>query len=184
MPLCAGTPGRRGLPSRSWRSWHRAGYRPLRLRCEAQTICRDGASSITMGGRTGSGRYSGSGSATYEETAKPDCISAWRRRMSESLKPVAITVIFTASFTFSSSTAPKMMLASSCAALWMMRGGLVDLGQFERAGAGDVDENAARAVDRARFEQRRRNGRLRGLNGAVVRRWPWPCPSRHSPCPP
>ena len=30
-----------------------------------------------------------------------------------SLKPVAITVIFTSSFIFSSSTAPKMMLASS-----------------------------------------------------------------------
>src|SRR5271166_4875380 len=37
-----------------------------------------------------------------------------------SLKPVAITVIFTSSFIFSSSTAPKMMLASSWAALWMM----------------------------------------------------------------
>ena len=31
-----------------------------------------------------------------------------------------MTVIFTSSFIFSSSTAPKMMLASSCAALWMM----------------------------------------------------------------
>src|SRR5882757_5002434 len=38
----------------------------------------------------------------------------------EVLKPVAITVIFTSSFIFSSSTAPKMMLASSWAALWMM----------------------------------------------------------------
>ena len=31
-----------------------------------------------------------------------------------------MTVIFTSSFIFSSSTAPKMMLASSCAALWMI----------------------------------------------------------------
>ena len=37
-----------------------------------------------------------------------------------SRKPVAMTVILTASFIFSSSTAPKMMLASSCAAAWMM----------------------------------------------------------------
>ena len=36
------------------------------------------------------------------------------------LNPVAITVIFTSSFIFSSCTAPKMMFASSCAALWMM----------------------------------------------------------------
>ena len=43
--------------------------------------------------------------------------SLWRgRRISDSLKPVAITVILTASFIFSSNTAPKMMLASSCAA--------------------------------------------------------------------
>ncbi len=74
------------------------------------------AQGIHVGGRTGSGRYSGSGSSTNEETTYPLCISACRRRMSESLKPVAITVILTASLAFSSSTAPKMMLASSCAA--------------------------------------------------------------------
>ena len=36
-----------------------------------------------------------------------------------SRKPVAITVILTSSPIFSSSTAPKMMLASSCAELWI-----------------------------------------------------------------
>src|SRR5476651_1891537 len=44
----------------------------------------------------------------------------WVRCWKSLLKPVAITVILMASSIFSSSTAPKMMLASSCAALWMM----------------------------------------------------------------
>ena len=35
-------------------------------------------------------------------------------------KPVAITVILTRPFSVGSTTAPKMMLASSCAASWMM----------------------------------------------------------------
>ena len=35
---------------------------------------------------------------------------------------------------------------------------LVDLGQPQRAGAGNVDEDAARAVDGSGFEQRRGNG--------------------------
>ena len=43
--------------------------------------------------------------------------SVLRRGRSSSLNPVAMTVIFTASFIFSSSTAPKIMFASSCAAL-------------------------------------------------------------------
>ena len=42
--------------------------------------------------------------------------SVRRRGRSSSLNPVAMTVIFTASFIFSSSTAPKIMLASSSAA--------------------------------------------------------------------
>src|SRR5262252_349465 len=37
-----------------------------------------------------------------------------------SLKPAAMTVILTESFICSSCTAPKMMLAFSCAAFWMM----------------------------------------------------------------
>src|ERR1700733_15132729 len=37
-----------------------------------------------------------------------------------SRKPAAITVIFTDSFIASSCTAPKMMLAFSCAAFWMI----------------------------------------------------------------
>ncbi len=60
-----------------------------------------------------------------------------------------------------------MMLASSCAADWISVRSLVDLGELQRAGAGDVDEDAARAVDGARFQQRRGHGRLRRFHGAV-----------------
>ena len=83
--------------------------------------------SITIDGGGGSGSNSGSGwdsskksswrEPLSRETTKLDRSSCRRWRRSESLKPVAMTVIFTESFIFSSSTAPKMMLASSCAAL-------------------------------------------------------------------
>ena len=75
---------------------------------------------ITIGGGgSGSSSASGWGSSKksswrelYRETTKLDRSSS-RRRRTESLNPVAMTVIFTESFIFSSSTAPKIMLASS-----------------------------------------------------------------------
>ncbi len=51
------------------------------------------------------------GSASIRSRRGPE--SPWR-------KPVAITVIFTSSAIASSCTAPKMMLASSCAAFWII----------------------------------------------------------------
>ena len=50
------------------------------------------------------------------------------------------------------------------------RRSLVDLRQFERTGAGDVDQNAARAVDGAGLKERRRHSRLRRFNGAILAR--------------
>jgi len=78
------------------------------------------------------------------------------------LEPVAMTVIFTSSFIFSSSTAPKMMLASSWAALWMMVEASFTSASRSELEPGNVDEDAARTVDGARFEQRRRDSRLGG----------------------
>ena len=46
-------------------------------------------------------------------------------------------------------------------------GGLVDLGETQRAGAGDVDENAAGAIDGAGLEQGGGNCSLRRLGGAA-----------------
>src|SRR3974377_602508 len=46
-------------------------------------------------------------------------------------------------------------------------GGLVDLGEAERTGAGDVDEDAAGAVNGSGFEQRRGDGGLSGEGGAA-----------------
>ena len=43
----------------------------------------------------------------------------------------------------------------------------LDLGQFERGRAGDVDEDAARPVDGSSFEQRRSNGFLGGFGSAT-----------------
>src|SRR6266853_2974504 len=47
-------------------------------------------------------------------------------------------------------------------------GSLMDLSQLERRGAGDVDEDAASAVDGAGFEKRRGDGGLRSVGGAAV----------------
>ena len=44
---------------------------------------------------------------------------------------------------------------------------LLHFGQFQRGGTGDVDENSARSVDCAGLEQRRRDGFLRGVGGAM-----------------
>ena len=56
------------------------------------------------------------------------------------------------------------------------RAGLLHFGQLQRSRAGDVDEDAAGAVDGSGFEQRRSDGALRGFDGALARRWRWPCP--------
>src|SRR6266566_3539717 len=76
------------------------------------------ACSITI--RGGVGSDSVSGSKKSREAANPARLSCWRRLISESLKPVAITVISTVSLDLSSSSAPKMMLASSWAAPRML----------------------------------------------------------------
>ena len=90
--------------------------------------------------------------------------------------PVAITVIFTASFIFSSMTAPKIILASSCAALWMMVQACCTSASFSEAGPGDVDQDAAGAVDCAGFKQRRSNGLMCGFRrcDSLRSRWRFP----------
>ncbi len=83
-----------------------------------------GSSTIKSGGgnddTAGCDRPTGSGKsmASSWDAANELRTSAPRicRARLASPKPVAITVIFTASFIFSSITAPKIMLASSCAA--------------------------------------------------------------------
>jgi len=47
------------------------------------------------------------------------------------------------------------------------RASLLHFGQLQRIRARDVDENAARSIDRARFEQRRGDGALRRFDGAM-----------------
>src|SRR5512141_871875 len=47
-------------------------------------------------------------------------------------------------------------------------GSLVDFGELERTRTGDVDENAASAVDGAGFQQRRGDGALRDGGGAML----------------
>ena len=47
-------------------------------------------------------------------------------------------------------------------------GGFVDLGQLQTAGAGDIDEDAARSVDCAGFEQRGCHGGESSVHGAVL----------------
>ncbi len=64
-------------------------------------------------------------------------------------------------------TAPKMMLASGCAASADQLGGLVDLEQAEVRAAGDRKQHAVRAVD-GRLEQRAGDGHLGGRDRAVV----------------
>ena len=72
-------------------------------------------------------------------------------------KPVAITVIFTCPSSVGSTTAPKMMLASSCAASWMMADASLTSIERQVAAAGHVDDDAARAVHRRVLEQRARD---------------------------
>ncbi len=67
----------------------------------------------------------------------------------------------------SSITAPKMMLQSSWAAFWMMVEASLTSVSLRRGGAGDVDEDAACAVDGAGFEQRGGHGGDGGFLGAV-----------------
>ncbi len=84
-----------------------------------------------------------------------------------SRKPVAITVIFTSSPIRSSSTAPKMMFASSCAAAWISDDASFTSRELQRARTGDVDQDSPRSVDRSRFQQRRRHRRLRRFYRAI-----------------
>ena len=64
-------------------------------------------------------------------------------------------------------TAPKMMLASACAASRHQRGRLVDLEQAEVGAAGDREQHAVRAVDR-RLEQRAGDRHLGRRDRAVL----------------
>src|SRR5207245_10959744 len=54
----------------------------------------------------------------FQVFGRNDCFW-WMFFLLASLKPAAMTVIFTESFMLSSCTAPKMMLAFSWAAFWM-----------------------------------------------------------------
>ena len=83
-------------------------------------------------------------------------------------KPVAITVILTLPFSAGSTTAPKMMLASSSRRLLDDRRRLADFDQRQVRAAGDVDDHAARAVDRRAFEQRARDRAPRRFDRAVL----------------
>ena len=83
-------------------------------------------------------------------------------------KPVAITVIFTLPFSVGSTTAPKMMLASSSRRLLHDRRRLAHLDERQVRAAGDVDDHAARAVHRRALEQRARNRAPRRLDRAVL----------------
>ena len=63
--------------------------------------------------------------------------------------------------------APKMMLASGCAACGDQRGRLVDLEEAEVGATGDREQHAVGAVD-AGLEQRAGDGHLRGGDRAVL----------------
>ena len=63
-------------------------------------------------------------------------------------KPVPITVIFTEPSFSGSITAPKMMFASEAAALEITSAAVVDLRQGQVFAAGDVEQDAARTIDR------------------------------------
>ena len=98
-------------------------------------------------------------------------------------KPVAMTVIFTLPFSAGSTTAPKMMLASSSAASWTMRRRLADFDQRQVRPAGDVDDHAARAVHRRALEQRARDRAPRRFDRAVRRPSATPVPIIARPMP-
>ena len=73
-------------------------------------------------------------------------------------KPAAITVMRTSSPSASSITAPKMMLASGCAASPMISAASLSSNKPEVGRTADVQQDAARAFD-ARLEQRARDRR-------------------------
>ena len=98
-------------------------------------------------------------------------------------KPVAITVIFTSSPMASFSTTPKLICTSSfsAASRISVQASFTSC-RPRRAGAGDVDQHAARAAHAAGFHQRATDGLLRRDHGRVFARSPTRCPSSRSPC--
>ena len=91
-------------------------------------------------------------------------------------KPVAITVTRTSSCMPSSITEPKMMLRVLVGGRGDDLGRLVDLEQAEVLAAGDVQQDAGRALDRL-LEQRRGDRVLGGLGRAVLAAGASRCPS-------
>ena len=79
-----------------------------------------------------------------------------------------MTVILTSSFIFSSMHGAEDDVGVFVRGALDDGGSLVDLGEAQRTGAGDVDEDAASAVDGSGFEQRRRDGCLRSGSSAVL----------------
>ena len=86
---------------------------------------------------------------------------------SQRSKPAAITVTRTSSPISSSMTVPKMMFASGCATAWMISIASFTSNSPSSGPAGDVDENAARALDRV-LEQRRRDRPTSGVHRPTV----------------
>ena len=129
----------------------------------------DGAGSAAATGST-VGRCRRSRPAASPDLRRAARLGASACRGAPPSKPAAMTVTRTSSPRASSMTAPKMMLASGCAASATSCGGLVDLEEPEVAAAGDGQQHAVRAVDGG-LEQRagdrhlgsrRPHGRRRG----------------------
>ena len=149
---------RRGAPGGRWR---RRGGSTLR------------ADALRGGLRTPAGCRRWLATIAAGCTARGDRLD---RRGAAAPKPVAMTVMRISSPMLSSITAPKMMLASSCASSWMSVDGVVDLVQRQVGAAGDVDQHALGAADRHVLEQRAGDGLLRRLDGAVLAAAPMPEP--------
>ena len=98
------------------------------------------------------------------------CVRRWCSRRSVGSppsKPAAMTVTRTSSPRVSSMTAPKMMLASGCAASLHELRGVVDLEDAEVRPALDREQHAVRAVDATPRAAGTRDGELGGLDRAV-----------------
>ena len=109
-----------------------------------------------------------SGAASSETSATRESLAARARGGGAGApKPVAITVTRTSSCWPSSITAPKITFAFWSAALVTTSAASFTSNRPRSARAGDVEQDAGRALDR-RLEQRRADGGARGLAGAVL----------------
>ena len=106
--------------------------------------------------------------ASTSRTRRPPHGAPTAARLSR-WKPVAITVIFTSSFMrFVHDHAEVDLRVFVRRGAADQRAGFVDVVQAQLAGAGDVDQHAARALHAAFFHQRRTDGLARGFDGRVL----------------